>query len=308
MNLLVGATGFVGGHLVEYLFQQGEISKGVFRKGAHLKIMDSSGVQGMEADLADHHSLHEAMEGVDVVYNLASPMPYSGGAGFLSANTEGLLNLLEVATEAKAKTFVHLSTLDVYGFAAKAILPGEPFRPGNEYQRSKVEAERLLQEFSKRSAQPRIVIVRAAKAVGSRDESLVVPLLRMIVAGRVVVPSGGLMSYSHPRDIAQAMYKAALGQPASGSAFLVKSFDSAPEDIARGVASAVGRSVSFKNEGLFSGSAIPKYASEQLKASPRIDVQPTWKELGYVPQYDLPKTCEEIASWYKKEPWVAEGA
>ncbi|HKT21556.1 MAG TPA: hypothetical protein VJR06_02890, partial [Nitrososphaerales archaeon] len=60
---------------MEYLFQQGEISKGVFRMGSHLKIMDTNGVQGLEADLTDHHSLHEAMEGVDVVYNLASPMP-----------------------------------------------------------------------------------------------------------------------------------------------------------------------------------------------------------------------------------------
>jgi len=292
---------------VEYLFQQGEISKGIFRRGSHLKIMDANGVQGIEADLADHHGLHEAMEGVDVVYNLASPMPYSS-AEPASTNTEGLLNLLEVSTEAKAKIFVHLSTLDIYGFDAKTVLPGDPFRPGNDYQRSKAEAERVLQEFSRRSAQPRIVIIRSAKAIGSRDESLVVPLLRMIATGKVVVPSGGPMSYSHPRDIAQAMYKAALGGSASGTAFLVKSFDSAPDDIARGVASAVGRNVSFKKEGLFSGSPVPKYVSEQLKASVRIDVQPGWNELGYAPLYDLPRACEEIASWYKKEPWVVEEA
>jgi len=238
LNLLIGATGFVGGHLVEFLFQQGEISKGVFRKGSQLKILDACGVQSIEADLADHHALHEAMEGADVVYNLASPMPDSDGE-FFSVNTEGLLNLLEVATEAKAKTFVHLSTLDVYGFQAKMVSPGDLFRPATEYQRSKAEGERLLQEFSKRNPQTRVVIVRAAKAVGSRDESLVVPLLRMIEAGKVVVPSGGLMSYSHPRDIAQAMYRAALGEFASGSSFLVKSFDSTPHDLARGVASAV---------------------------------------------------------------------
>ena len=306
MNLLVGATGFVGSHLVEYLFQQGEISKGVFRKGSHLKIMDANGVQGIEADLADHHSLHEAMDGVDVVYNLASPMPYSD-TEFLSANTEGLLNLLEVATEAKTNTFVHLSTLDVYGFRAKTISADTPLRPENDYQRSKAEAERLLLEFSKRNPLPRVLIIRAAKAVGSRDESFVIPLLRMIETGKVLVPSGGVMSYSHPRDMAQAMYKAALGQSATGRAFLVKSFDSAPEDIARGVASALGRSPSLRRQGLFSGSAVPKYTSEQLKAAVRIDAQPGWTEIGYVPQYDLPKTCEEIANWYKKEPWVAEG-
>jgi nucleoside-diphosphate-sugar epimerase len=307
LNLLVGATGFVGGHLVEYLFQQGEISKGVFRKGSHLKIMDTSGVQGIEADLADHHSLHEAMEGVDVVYNLASPMPGSD-IDFLPANTEGLLNLLEVAAEAKAKAFVHLSTLDVYGFHAKTISSSDPFRPQNEYQRAKAEAERLLQVFSKRSPQPKVAIIRAAKAIGPRDESLVVPMLRMIEAGKIVVPSGGLMSYSHPRDIAQAMYRAALGQAASGSAFLVKSFDSSPEDVARGLTTALGRGGSIRKEGLLAGSAVPKYTSEQLNASARIEEQSSWKELGYVPQYDLPKTCEEIANWYKKEPWVVEGA
>ena len=58
MNLLVGATGFIGGHLVEHLFQQGELSKATFRKGSHLKILDTNGVQGVEADLLDHQSLH----------------------------------------------------------------------------------------------------------------------------------------------------------------------------------------------------------------------------------------------------------
>jgi len=307
LNLLVGATGFVGGHLVEYLFQQGEISKGIFRKGSHLKIMDASGVMGIEADLSDHHSLHEAMEGVDVVYNLASPMPGSD-SGFLLANTEGLLNLLEVAAEAKAKSFVQLSTLDVYGFGAKFVSPMDPFKPANEYQRSKAEAERLLQEFSKRSTQPRVMIIRSAKAIGSRDESLAVPLLQMVEAGKVIIPAGGPMSYSHPRDIAQAMYKSALGQFPTGSSFLIKSFDATPEEVARGVASAAKRTVEFKKQGAFSGSSFPRYASEQLKASLQIDLQPNWKELGYAPQYDLPKTCEEIANWYRKEPWVAESA
>jgi nucleoside-diphosphate-sugar epimerase len=153
-----------------------------------------------------------------------------------------------------------------------------------------------------------VVIIRSSKAVGSRDESVVVPLLRMVEAGKVVIPAGGLMSYSHPRDIAQAMYKAALGQSPSGASYLIKSFDSTPEELARGIASALGRSIEFKKQGLFSSSSIAKYASEQLRASVRVDVQPSWRELGYAPEFDLSKTCGEIASWYKKEPWVAESA
>ena len=305
MNLLVGATGFIGGHVVEYLFQQGEISKGVFRKGSHLKIMDTNGVQGIEADLLDHHTLHEAMEGVDIVYNLASPMPDSD-EDFLKVNTEGLLNLLEVATESKVKAFVHLSSLDVHGFGFKEITPATPFIPFNEYQKSKAEAERILEEHSRRSEEPRIAVIRSAKAVGSRDESLVVPILRMVESGKVVLPAGGPMSFAHPRDVAQAMYKAALGHIATGSKFLLKSFDSTPEDLARGIASSLGKEAEFRKQGFLSASAVPKYTAEQIKASIRINEQPNWKELGYAPQYGLKDTCEEIAAWFRKSPWVTE--
>jgi dihydroflavonol-4-reductase len=305
LNLLVGATGFVGGHLVEFLFQEGEISKGMFRKGAHLKIMDTNGVQGIEADLLDHHTLHEAMEGVDIVYNLASPMPDSD-EDFLKVNTEGLLNLLEVATESKVKAFVHLSTLDVYGFGSKAVTPTTPFNPSNGYQKSKAEAERILEEFSKRSGEPRVAVIRSAKAVGSRDESLIVPILRMIESGKVVLPAGGPMSFAHPRDIAQAMYKAAVKHIPTGSKFLLKSFDSTPEELARGIASSLAKEAEVKRQGFLSGSVVPKNTAEQIKASIRIDDQPNWKEIGYAPQYDLKGTCEEIAAWYRKSPWVIE--
>src|SRR2546426_11506212 len=118
-NLLLGATGFMGGHLVEYLFKQGEISRGTFRAGSHLKIMDSSGVQGVEVDLLDHHSLHGALEGVDTVYSLASPTPGNGVKDYATPNTKGVSNLIEAAREAGVSKIVHLSTIDVLGFKNK---------------------------------------------------------------------------------------------------------------------------------------------------------------------------------------------
>lgn len=305
MNLLVGATGFVGGHVVEYLFQQGEISKGIFRKGSHLKIMDSNGVQGIEADLLDHHSLHEAMEGVDVVYNMASPMP-GFDTEFMKTNSEGLLNLLEVATESKVKAFIHLSTLDVYGFNSNSVGESTSFAPANEYQTSKAESERLLQEYSKRTDQPRVAVVRAARAVGSRDESLVVPLLRMIESGKVVLPSGGRMSFTHPKDIGQAMFQSATKSLPSGKVFLVKSFDSTPVALATEMANVVGTKPVIRKQGVFSSSELPRYTSEQLRASVSIEEQSSWKELGYAPKYDMRATCEEISGWIKKEPWAIE--
>jgi nucleoside-diphosphate-sugar epimerase len=307
LNLLVGATGFVGGHLVEYLFQQGEISKGIFRKGSHLKIMDTNGVQGMEADLLDHHSLHEALEGVDVVYNLASPMPGSD-SDFLKVNTEGVLNLLEVCKESKVKKLVHLSTIEVSGFKNGLVALSSPVAPSNDYQKSKAESERLLLEFAKRNAEPKITIIRAARAVGSRDETLATPLLRMAEAGEIVIASGPLMSFVHPRDISKAMYNASSAQSATGSLYLVKSFDSTSVDLGNGILSALGSKAKLKKSGFLSSSALPAYTQEQLKAGLRIEDQANWGEIGFVPEFTLSGTCEEIVKWYRKEPWVTEEA
>jgi nucleoside-diphosphate-sugar epimerase len=305
MNLLVGATGFVGGHVVEYLFQQNEISKGIFRKGGHLKIMDLNGVQGIEADILDHHSLHEAMEGVDTVYSMASPMPGSD-SDFIRVNTEGITNLLEVSLESKVKSFVHLSTLDVYGSNPRGVTAESDPRPGGDYQKAKLEADRILLEHARRSESPRITIIRAARAVGSRDSSLVVPLLRMIEDGSVVLPASGVMSFSHPRDVAEAMYKAATGATTATGPYLVKSFDATPEEFARRLSEALERSAKVSKEGFLSASSIPSYAKEQLKAHLRLTDQIGWSALGYAPKYDLPAACNEIAQWYKKNRWATE--
>jgi len=303
LNLLVGATGFIGGHVVEYLFQQNEISKGVFRKGAHLKIMDLNGVQLVEADLLDHHSLHEAMEGVDTVYSMASPMPGSD-RDFMRMNTEGISNLLEVAREAKAKSFVHLSTLDVYGSSPRTVSTDSDPRPSNEYQKSKLEADRLLLESAKRTDSPRVVIVRAARAVGPRDSSLTIPLLRMIEEGSAILPSSGKMSFTHPRDVAEAMYRAATNTKACPSLHLIKSFDAAPEELVSSLSASLGKESSVRREGLFSGSSLPPYTREQLRARLLLATQDGWTDLGYAPRYDLRTTCEEISQWYKKNPWA----
>jgi nucleoside-diphosphate-sugar epimerase len=295
----------VGGHVVEYLFRQNEISKATFRAGSHLKILDLNGVQCMEADLLDHHSLHEAFEGVDTVYGMASPMPGEDG-DFERVNAEGTSNLLEVAKESGVKTIVYLSTLDVFGFGAGLVDSQTPAGPSDPYQSSKVSAEKVLLDYARKNPAPRVVVIRAARAVGPRDSTLSAPLLRMISGHRVVLPRSSEMSFTHPKDIAQAMYKAATNEALPGGVFMVKSFDSSPGALAEGLAKAVGIPAAVARAGVFSRAELPKYTIKQLEASTRLAPQAGWKTLGYSPEYDLEKTCEDIAVWHRKEPWVTE--
>jgi nucleoside-diphosphate-sugar epimerase len=313
LNLIVGGTGFIGGHLAEYFFQEGEISKGVFRKGSHLKIMDQCGIQILEADLFDKESLHEALEMVNVVYNLASPMPDHEGQGdFLEVNTKGLRNLLEEAEEHGVNDFVHLSTLDVFGFKKKrvgaedanAVVSGSPSHP---YQRAKLQAEAEIREFAKKGGEMRLKVVRAAKVTGPRDTTLALPILQMMESGNVILPSGSdsVTSFTHPRDVAKALFRVATAGE-TGKLYQVNSFDSTLEDFAKGVIEASGKKTQVKHEGLFSKTSIPPYAASQVKAGMLLEKQDSWSAISYAPEYDLKRTSREIAEWHGKEPWLTE--
>jgi nucleoside-diphosphate-sugar epimerase len=313
MNLIVGGTGFIGGHLAEYFFQEGEISKGVFRKGSHLKIMDQCGIQILEANLFEKESLHEALEMVNVVYNLASPMPDHEGQGdFLEVNTKGLRNLLEEAEEHGVNDFVHLSTLDVFGFKkkkvgaedSKEVVSGSPSHP---YQRAKLQAEAEIREFANKGGEMRLKVVRAAKVTGPRDTTLALPILQMMESGNMLLPSGSgsVMSFTHPKDVAKALFRVATaGQ--GGKVYQVKSFDSTLEDFAKGVIEASGKKTQVKREGLFSKTSIPPYTASQVKAGMLLEKQDSWSAISYAPEYDLKRTSQEIAEWHGKEPWLTE--
>jgi dihydroflavonol-4-reductase len=332
VNLIVGGTGFIGGHLAEYFFKEGEICKGTFRKGSFLRIMDQCGIQCLEADPLDRGSLHEAMEMVNVVYNLACPTPDHGAderdRDYLTMNSKGLLNLLEEADEHGVKDFVHLSTLDVYGFDRKEI-PSEAAEeeaptassaatpvtlPSHPYQAAKLQGERLVLDYGRKSemdgGEMRVKIVRAAKAVGPRDSTLVLPILMMMKRGRrerMVLPSGSgsPMSFTHPKDVAQALFKVAtFGE--GGRIYQVKSFDCSVEELAAQVAEASGTQCQIKQEGLFNKTTIPPYTASQVRAGMRLGKQDSWGRIGYSPEYDVVRTAREIAEWHVKEPWLTE--
>jgi nucleoside-diphosphate-sugar epimerase len=152
------------------------------------------------------------------------------------------------------------------------------------------------------------VIIRPARVVGSHDSSLVIPLLKMAESGRVTMPGSKKTSFTHPKDVAQAMYKAATNPPTAGQVYLLKSFDASSDELGRAIVGALGSQAQVRKEGIFSRAPLPPYTSEQLRAGLNIGEQESWKSLGYTPQFSLQQTCEEIAQWYRKEPWVTEAA
>ena len=304
-NLIVGGTGFIGGHLAEYFFSEGEISKGIFRKGSHLRILDQCGIQCLEADLMDRNSLHEPLDAVDVVYFLASP-PSGREVDYAGFSRNALANLLGECLDHGVKTFVYLSCLDVYGFGSgRTIGRDRAVGPTDEYQKSKLDGERIVSEFSRTHPEVQVRIVRAAKAVGSREASVVIPILKMMEGGKVILPGGGRnrLSLAHPKDVAKALLMAANYGGGSGP-FQVKSFDASADELSRALASACGKVVEVKQQGMFNKGLIGKYAADEMAAGLVLEEDESAKKIGYIPVFDLMKVVEEVSAWYRKEPWA----
>ena len=117
--------------------------------------------------------------------------------------------------------------------------------------------------------------------------------------------SGSAMSLTHPRDVAKALFKAA-GSGVSGGVYQVKSFDASVEAVAAAVMEREGKRAAVKREGLFSKTGLPEYAASQVRAGVVLERQDSWESIGYSPEYDVERTCREIAEWHGKEPWLTE--
>jgi nucleoside-diphosphate-sugar epimerase len=296
LNLLVGATGFIGCHLAKYLFERGEISKAIFRRGAFLKILDTYGIQCIEADLQDHNTLHEAFEDVDTVFNLAFPNPNTAESYEYFLGTS-MRNLIKTSIEFKVRNFVSLSTIEVYDVEDSKV-DTSSIKPRTAYSYAKAEADRMVMELSKSGIN--VGIVRSARALGEYDVWLSLKLAEMIDAGKVVIPKFWLMSFSHPRDICISMCDIAKREE-SLKVLNVKSFDCSSIELINSISRFMEVNPKIYTPSIVRRSTLPKYTNLQLSEHLFLEEDKSWSSYSYKPSVDLESTAREIASWYRKK-------
>lgn len=131
--LLTGATGYVGGRLLERLIAHGHTVRCLVRHASRLH--DRPGAQHaqiVEGDVLQADSLRAAMDGVHTVYYLVHSMGSAGG--FEDADRRGARNVIAAARTAGVARFVYLGGLGREGEADSPHL------------RSRHEVGRLLRE------------------------------------------------------------------------------------------------------------------------------------------------------------------
>ena len=125
--VVCGGGGFIGGHLVKQLLQDGvDVIRSVDVKPVSEWYQVHNGIENVSANLKEIDACHAALEGADAVFNLAADM---GGMGFIENNKalcmlSVLINthLLMAAREANLSRFFFSSSACVYN-ASKQTNP-----------------------------------------------------------------------------------------------------------------------------------------------------------------------------------------
>jgi uncharacterized protein YbjT (DUF2867 family) len=148
--LVTGATGYVGGELLQPLVARGHRVRAMTRDPSRKDF--PGGVEGVEGDVMDPESLAAALEGVSVAYYLVHSMEGKGG-DFAERDRRGATNFGKAAREAGVRRVIYLGGL-----------PGGD----SEHLASREEVAKILAEHVEET-----IHVRAAMVIGSGSASFV---------------------------------------------------------------------------------------------------------------------------------------
>src|ERR1700691_3640121 len=94
--LITGATGFLGGHLVEAAVQRGWTVRTLARPSSDTSLLARLPVTSVRGDLGDADAVREALQGVSVVFHCAAKVGDWGPVeDYRAVNVEATRGLLE---------------------------------------------------------------------------------------------------------------------------------------------------------------------------------------------------------------------
>jgi nucleoside-diphosphate-sugar epimerase len=319
--LVTGATGFTGGHLARRLVEDGEKVVAFVRPSSRSETLVDSGVECRIVDIKDRHAVCSAFDDIDRVYHLAAAYrtEHSDPSEFRLVNVEATRNMLEASCKAKVKRFVHCSTVGVQGEIEDP--PADEnyrFAPGDHYQESKLEGERLAADYFSKGLCG--TIVRPVGIYGPGDRRFL-KLFRPISRNYFVMIGSGETLYhlTYISDLIDGFICAGNHPNAAGEVFTIGGEGyTTLKNIVNLIADILGQPHPrwrIPYPPVYWASVICDRVGKILKINPPLyprrveffakdrafSIEKAKSTIGYLPRVGLQEGLRRTADWYRRE-------
>ncbi len=321
--LVTGASGFVGGHLVERLKKEGIDVVALARESSDVKSLKELGVSIAYGDLQDRDSLKKALKGISHLFHCGAVVSdWADPKLIQKINVEGTQTLLDLSIEMGVKRFIHISSLAVLGmhdhYQTNETAPYE--KTGDPYCDTKIEAEKRVMEAYRKGLPT--VIVRPGFIYGPRDRQFLPRVFKFLKAGKFVYIGNGekILNLTHVSNLIDAILLAAKNDTAVGQIYnvtddgkvtrkklieticdvanLPKPTKSIPIPVAKvicAVCETYTKLTKSKETPLLNRARM-KFLALNLD----FDISKIRKELNYQPRVDLKKGMQETVDWFQR--------
>ena len=319
---VTGASGFTGQHLCRALIEKGYSVRALVRKSSRVENLKALGIELVEGDLAAPLSLKGITTGMDKVFHIAALYRQEGVSKdlFFKVNVKGTQALLDESIKAGVDRFIHCSTVGVQGeIKDPPAKESAPYAPGDHYQVSKVEGEKLALDYH-RNGKLDVVVVRPVGIYGPGDTRFL-KLFKFIHNGkfRMIGPGEALYHLTFVEDLVDGVIRAAETTAASGQVYTLGGKEYLPLNrLVPLIAEILNKPAPKKRLPLwpaYMAAVACEAICRPLGIEPPIyrrrldfftkdrafDIGKAQSELGYAPKISLREGLLRTASWYIDE-------
>jgi len=295
------------------------------RDEARAGSLKGDGIDLATGDIRDASAVECAAARAEVVYHVAAIYRQAGlrEDEYRAVNAHAVGTVIEAASRAGVKRVVHCSTVGVHGDVDHPPANEDaPLKPGDIYQVTKLEGERVAREAGARAG-VEVVIARPTGIYGPGDRRLL-KLFRGVARGRFFILGDGKIYYhlTYVDDLVEGFRLCAEVTAAAGRTYILAGAEvtTLEELIARIAAEAkvAPPRLHLPVWPFWTAGAICEAIFTPLKIEPPIyrrrvdfftksrafDITRARTELGFAPKVGLNEGIRRTLTWYRSKGWL----
>ena len=276
-------------------------------------------------DLRDPAALAKAVANVEVVYHIAAIYRQAGVARdvYRAVNATAVGQIVEAAAAAGVRRVVHCSTVGVHGdIEHPPANEDAPLKPGDVYQDTKLEGERLAREAGARRG-IEVTVVRPSGIYGPGDRRLL-KLFRGVARRRWITLGPGKIYYhlTYIDDLVEGFRLCGEHPSAANQTYILAGGEvTTLNDLVAIVADVAGVQVPrvhlpvwpFWIAGAACEAVCAPFGLEPpiyrrrvdfFTKSRAFDTSRAQRDIGYAPQVRLHDGIQRTIEWYRAHGWL----